>query len=91
MVANVCPQIPPPPQTLVMGSIGQNSTFSEHGHVAYQINGNHEMQQYGRKYFARRSPCPHYPRGWCQKVKIELFQNMVMLDIKFIGISVATW
>ena len=25
-----------------MGSKGQNSTFSEHGHVAYQINENHE-------------------------------------------------
>ena len=31
-----------------MGSIGQKSTFSEHGHVAYQIIGNHEMQQHGR-------------------------------------------
>ena len=30
------------PLTLGMGSIGQNSTFSEHGHVAYQIKGNHE-------------------------------------------------
>ena len=34
------PQYPPPPTTLVMGSIGQNSTFSEHSHVAYHINGN---------------------------------------------------
>ena len=25
-----------------MGSIGHKSTFSEHGHVAYQIKGNHE-------------------------------------------------
>ena len=25
-----------------MGSIGQNSTFPEHGHVAYQFKGNHE-------------------------------------------------
>ena len=25
-----------------MGSVGQNSTFSEHGHVAYQIKENHE-------------------------------------------------
>ena len=28
-------------------SIGQKSTFSEHGYVAYQITGNHEMQQHG--------------------------------------------
>ena len=37
-----------------MGSIGQTSTFSEHVHVTYQIKGNHEMQQHGSKYFARR-------------------------------------
>ena len=29
-----------------MGSKGQNSTFSEHGQVAYQIKGNHKMQQH---------------------------------------------
>ena len=51
-----CPQTPTHPLTLGLGSIGQNSTFSEHGHVAYQIKSNHEMQQYGCKYFARRSP-----------------------------------
>ena len=38
---------PPTPPTLRMGSIGQN-IFSEHDHVAYQITGNHEMQQHGR-------------------------------------------
>ena len=31
-----------PPLTLGMGSIGQNSTFSERGHVAYEIKKNHE-------------------------------------------------
>ena len=36
------------------GSIGQNSTFSELGHVSYPIKGNHQMQQHGSKYFARR-------------------------------------
>ena len=30
------------PMTLWFGSVGQNSTFSEHGYVAYQIKGNHE-------------------------------------------------
>ena len=25
-----------------MGSIGQNSTFSQHGHVAYEIKENHK-------------------------------------------------
>ena len=38
----------PPPQTptpLTLGdcSIGQNSIFSEHGHVAYKVKGNHEI------------------------------------------------
>ena len=35
------PTIPPPP-TLGMGSKGQNSIFSEHCHVPYQIIENHE-------------------------------------------------
>ena len=39
LVKIFCPQIPPTPLTW---SIGQKSTFSEHGHVAYQIKGNHE-------------------------------------------------
>ena len=33
---------PPPPQALGNGSVGQNTTFSEHGHVAYQNKENHE-------------------------------------------------
>ena len=40
-----------------------NSTFSEHGHVAYQIKWNHEMQQHGSKYFAHRPPLPPDPSG----------------------------
>ena len=31
-----------PPRPLWLGSKGQNSTFSEHGHVAYQIKGGDE-------------------------------------------------
>ena len=58
MVETTLPTDPPSlPLTLVMGSLGQNSsfyimvmlafsiqhsTFSEHGHVAYQIKENHE-------------------------------------------------
>ena len=40
--------LPTPSVTLGMGSIGQKSTFSEHGHVAYHIVRNHEMQEQGR-------------------------------------------
>ena len=52
-----------------MGSIGQNSTFSEHGHVAYQIKGNHE-KQHGNKYFARRPLLP---------LIITIFRSNVLL------------
>ena len=31
------PHRPPPSPVLEIASIGQNSAFSEHGHVAYQI------------------------------------------------------
>ena len=46
-----------------MGSIGQLSTFPEHGHAAYQIkiNRNHLMQQHGSKYFAHRTTIPLLP------------------------------
>ena len=40
MVANILPADPyppPPPPTHGMRSIGQHSTFSEHGHVKYRI------------------------------------------------------
>ena len=40
MVANILPTYSP--TTLGMLSIGQNSAFSEHGHVAYQIKGNYK-------------------------------------------------
>ena len=60
-----------------------NSTFSEHCHVAYQIKWKHEIQRHGSNYFAR-DPHPLWPYG--RKVKIELFQNMVMLHVKLNGI-----
>ena len=41
MVANILPK-DPPNTTLGMGSVDQNLTFSEHGHVAYQIKENHK-------------------------------------------------
>ena len=39
-----------------MGSESQNSTFPEHGHVAYQIKRISIMQQHGCKYFAYIPP-----------------------------------
>ena len=87
--------------TLGMGPIGQNLPFSEHGHIEYQFKGNQKMQQQGSKYL----PGDAYPlaptlgmgsvwrlRGWGQKVKIQLFQNTVILPIKFMRITnAAAW
>ena len=44
MVANILSAHPRP---LTLGSIRRKSTSLEHGHVAYQIKENHEMQQHG--------------------------------------------
>ena len=53
-------------------------TFSKHGHVAYQLKWNHKCSHM----VANISPTdpPQGPGG--QKVKIKLFQNIVMLHIK---------
>ena len=59
---------------------GQNSTFSEYGHVAYQIKGNEACINMVANIL------PVYPLsrpwGWGQMVIFQLFQNMVMLHIK---------
>ena len=68
--------------TLGMGQIGQNLPFSEHGHIEYQLKGNQKMQQQGRKYLPGHAYTLPRPWGWGQKVKIQLFQNIVMLHIK---------
>ena len=52
MVTNILPA--DPSQTLMFGSKGQNSKFPEHDHVAYQIKGNHQLQQHGSKHLAHR-------------------------------------
>ena len=44
------------------------------------------MQQHGSKKFACRPPYPD-PKGSGRKVKIQLFQNMVMLHIKLKGMT----
>ena len=75
------PHPPPPPlQTLGMGSIGQNSTFSEHDHVEYQIKRNNKCSNLVANSKPADPPPQPVPRGL--KVKIQLFQNMVMLHNK---------
>ena len=74
--------------TLGIWSIGQNSIFSEHGHVAYQVKWNPEMQQHGSKYFARRPPMP-LKRPIGQK---STFSEHDLLHINLKGImNSATW
>ena len=47
------------------------------------------MQRHVSKHF---TPRPPLPRTWGKKVKIQLFQNIVMLHIKLKGIkTAATW
>ena len=46
----------PIPLTLRMGSVGQNSPLSEHGHVAYQIKENHECSNMVRNILLTDSP-----------------------------------
>ena len=84
MVTHILPT-DPMPLTLGDGSIGQKSTFSEHGHIAYQIKENHECNNMVANIFEHTMT----PRDG---VKIQLFQNMVMLHIKLMGTrNAATW
>ena len=57
IVANILPTDPTHPicPTLWLGSKGKKSTFSEHGHGAYQIKRN-TNEQHGSNYFAGRPP-----------------------------------
>ena len=74
---------------------GQNLALSEHGH-AYQIKWNHKCSNMVANVLPRvlpaEPPTPLGPGGWGQKIKIQIFQNMVMLRIKLKGIkNAATW
>ena len=72
MVANILATDPPPPDP-GDGFNRQNLTFSEQGHVAYQIKGHHSS-----KYLVH-IPSPD-PYG--HKVKIQPLQNMIRLHNK---------
>ena len=55
MVANIMPADPP---SRPWGSKGLNSTFSEHGHIAYKIKGNHECSNMVANILPADSPLP---------------------------------
>ena len=68
-----------------------NSTFSEHGHVTYQIKGNHECSNMMQLFCPQtpthtHSPLPR-PWGWCHYVKNHYFfseHGYVAYQIKLI-------
>ena len=66
-----------PPLLTTLGSKGQKSTFSEHGHVACKIKRNDECSNM----LAHLCPYKHpRPMGWGQGVK-TFFLKAVMLHI----------
>ena len=83
MIANILHAYPSP---IALGD-GSKLTFSEHGHVAYQIKGNHNCNNLvaNHKPSGPTPPPPPDPGG--QKVKIQLLQNMVMLHNKLKGME----
>ena len=68
MIANILRADPPP--TLGMGSIGQLSTFSEPGHI--KLKGITKCSNMVANILPTDLPSPHDPKGWGQKVKIQL-------------------
>ena len=81
MVTNILPADTPDPEDGV--NMSKFIFSSEHGHVAYQFYGNHEMQQHGSRYFSNRPQHPlppthtHRPWGWGQIKKNQECSNMV--------------
>ena len=86
-----CRETLPTPYPLTMESKSQNSTFSEHGHVAYQIKDNHECSNMAANILPADPPTPTLGIGSVDQ-NITFFQNMVMLHIKLKRITnAATW
>ena len=71
------------------GGRGQNFTFSEYGHVAYQIKADDAGSNIVANILPTDTPST---RGWGQKVKLYLFLKVVMLHIKLkLTTLAATW
>ena len=85
MVANILP-IDTLPPTLGVGSKGQNSTFSEHDHVVYQIIKLKGMLNAGT---CKHIFCPYTlsrSLGWGQRSK-DIFLKIVILHFKLMGME----
>ena len=81
MIANILHAYPSP---IALGD-GSKLTFSEHGHVAYQIKGNHNCNNLVAN-LKPSDPLPHQTL-WVKKSKFNFFQNMVMLHNKLKGME----
>ena len=78
MAANILPPDPLlPPPAPGGGDKMLKLPFSEHGYVACQIKWNHECS-----HMVQIIPNADSPDPGGQKVKMQLFQNNVMLHIK---------
>ena len=87
IIATILPSYPLPARPWWVGTKGQNSTFSEYGHIAFQIKGNDTCSDMVANILPTDLASHPTTLGWGQKVKIQLFQNMVMLHIKSSGIT----
>ena len=68
---------------------GQNKTFSEYGHVAYQIKAYDASSNMVANILPTDTPST---QGWDQKVKLYIFLKEVMLHIKLkLTTLAATW
>ena len=63
-------------------SVGQTSTFSEHGHVAYQIKENHAYSNMIANILPADHPSLSPTLGVGSIGQNSLFQTMVMLQIQ---------
>ena len=79
--------------THVLLAKGQNIFWGEIGHIAYQIKENPECSNMVANIFPADPPSPPLqPGGWGQMVKIQLFQNIMMLRIILKDLTnAATW
>ena len=83
MVANIFPVDPTPLPDPGVGSKGQNATFFEHGHVPFQIKGDHKCSNIQAHSMFYKHP---RPLGWDQWSKLGFFfLKEVMLHIKLMG------
>ena len=71
----------PPTLTLGLGSNGQNSSLSEHGHVANQIKANHECIDMVAN-ICQQIPLPHDPRDGVNTSKFNFFRTWSCCTLK---------